>query len=161
MKLVTLMSLALILAMPHSWRPELKDAAARVHVMHVPQKHWVASPEKFARYLTRSIPPPSTPPSERRPGGTQEPDPGEVLSGVELTFDTDNSVGFALVHDAVPLELIHGMFTAISLLGWHPVEGSEGIEPHEFEDGTLGVRIWLYRLARPLADIVRDVRAVA
>lgn len=83
-----------------------------------------------------------------------------VLRGVELSLNLQNNEGFALVRDDVAYPMITRMFDVLACLGWHQVEDDDGgVEPHEFEDGGYGVKIWLYRMERPIAAILRDMKA--
>lgn len=83
----------------------------------------------------------------------------EFVRGVRLCLDTEENCGYVLARDYVPAHLIEDVFTVLAVLGWHPVEDDEAIEPHKFDDGTFGVQIWLYRMARPIVSILHDVKA--
>lgn len=83
----------------------------------------------------------------------------EVMRGIKLYLDTVGDCGYVLALDDVPYRLLQKGFDVLAVLGWHPIEDDEGVEPHVFDDGTAGVKIWLYRLARPIEVILRDLKA--
>lgn len=162
MKLVTVVALCVALMVPYSWR---SAHAVHAHMVFSPNRRIVVSMEPFAAFLrlSRTVlgvrspvigppPPLSAPLSDGR-------FEDEVLRGVEVCIDTDQNTGFVLVRDDVPSHLIEGMWVGLSVFGWYPMEDDDAIETHLFEDGGRGVRVWLYRMARPMRTILRDLKA--
>jgi hypothetical protein len=64
----------------------------------------------------------------------------DVVRGIVVHLDTERSSGYALVRDTVPYEMATNMFHQLASLGWAPINDSEAIEPHDYEDGDTGVK---------------------
>lgn len=62
-----------------------------------------------------------------------------------IELDHESGEGCILIRDSAPYELVEGALAELATRGWHEVDPEEAMEPHEFADGGLGVKVYLYQ----------------
>lgn len=72
----------------------------------------------------------------------RQPEP-DAFRDVELHLNTRSGEGYLLVRDSE--RKIDAMLVILDAFGWSPIDVEEAVDAFEFEDGDVGVQIWMYR----------------
>lgn len=63
----------------------------------------------------------------------------------EVELNEETGEGYILIRDEMTYAQVRATLTGLAERGWNEVDPDEAVEPHEFADGGLGVKSYLYQ----------------
>jgi hypothetical protein len=62
-----------------------------------------------------------------------------------VELNTETGEGHILIPDQAEYPLVQAILDSLAKQGWLEVDPDDAVEPHEFEDGSVGVKSYLYK----------------